>query len=289
MSFRLHNLVVKSLPTSVAELLGNAEKAVLSSVGVVGVIAVWEIAGARHWVNRAFLPSPTDIFQAAVNLMHTGSLIDHIEISLLRVLIGFSAAVVVGVLLGFVLGGFFPAAGYTLRPVLKILGQVNAFSLFPVFILLFGIGEEAKIVIIFWTSLWPVLSMTLAGVRGVDHTLVRSVRAMSAGRFTIFWKVLIPASRRAVMSGIRSGLSTALLMLIAAEMLGATNGLGWLILNSQVNYQIPRMYAAAATIALLGVMANSALFRLERRITAADEVVQVQVLSNRGPQQGGPR
>jgi NitT/TauT family transport system permease protein len=149
-----------------------------------------------------------------------------------------------------------------------LFSQVNAFSLFPIFILFFGIGESAKLAVIFWSSLWPVLFMTLAGVRGVDRALLKTARSMNAPRATVFLKVTLPASAPAVFTGIRMGGSIAFLMLIAAEMVGASQGLGWLIHNSQVNNIIPRVFAAALIIALLGVCLNFLLRCLEAHVVS---------------------
>jgi NitT/TauT family transport system permease protein len=146
--------------------------------------------------------------------------------------------------------------------------QVSAIALFPVFILFFGIGELSKIVIIFWASVWPVLLGTVSGVKGVDPVLVKSARSMGARGATLFAKVIVPAAAPAVFTGVRLGAAYAFMVLVAAEMIGANAGLGFLVLNSQEVFQIPRMYAAIVALAAFGLAVNGVLLRLERRATA---------------------
>lgn len=235
-------------------------------LGLAGFLALWQLAPALGIVDPAFIPPPSVVCRSVAGLVGTGEMFLHASASLKRVLAGFGLAVAAAVPLGFALGGGMPALGRFLGPLLTLLGQVNAFSLFPIFILFFGIGEIAKVAIIFWSSVWPILSMTIAGVRNVDPSLLKAARSMGASRWMIFRKVVLPAAAPSVFTGIRIGATVAFLMLIAAEMVGASTGLGWLIHNSQVNYIIPRVFAAAIAIALLGMGTNTLLRRLESRI-----------------------
>ncbi len=145
---------------------------------------------------------------------------------------------------------------------------MSAIALFPVFILFFGIGELSKVVIIFWAALWPILLNTVAGVKGVDPVLVRSARSMGARSGTLFRKVILPAAAPSIFTGVRLGAAYAFMVLVAAEMIGANAGLGFLVLNSQEVFAIPRMYAAIVALAAFGLAVNNALLVAERRATA---------------------
>jgi NitT/TauT family transport system permease protein len=131
--------------------LFNIHDRLLDYYGIAAFLVLWEIVPKLGWADRAFIPPPSAIFAAGWKMAVTGELFAHIAVSLERVLLGFAAAVATALPLGFVLGGYFPRVTKFLSPLLKILGQVNAFSLFPVFILLFGIGEFAKFVIQLFT------------------------------------------------------------------------------------------------------------------------------------------
>ena len=145
---------------------------------------------------------------------------------------------------------------------------MSAIALFPVFILFFGIGELSKVVIIFWASVWPILLNTTVGVKTVDRVLIQSARSMSAGGTTLFRKVILPAAAPSIFTGIRLGAAYAFMVLVAAEMIGANAGLGFLVLNSQEVFKIPEMYAAIVALAAFGLGVNNLLYRLERRATA---------------------
>jgi NitT/TauT family transport system permease protein len=261
-------LVAWPTRSTVPSRLASINEKLLDYYGIAAFVALWELLPRLGWVDRAFIPPPSAILAAGWKIAATGELFRHIVVSLERVLLGFAMAVGTAVPLGFVLGGYFPRLTKFLAPLLSLFGQVNAFSLFPVFILFFGIGEVAKLVIIFWTSLWPILSLTIAGIQNVDPSLVKTARSMGASKRPVFFKVLLPGAAPSIFTGIHIGLTVAFLMLIAAEMLGASSGLGWLILNSQVNYMIPRMFAATVTMAILGMGANWLLRCVEARVVA---------------------
>ncbi|CAG0999717.1 partial Putative aliphatic sulfonates transport permease protein SsuC, partial [Anaerolineae bacterium] len=143
------------------------------------------------------------------------------------------------------------------------------------FVLFFGIGELAKFSIIFWSCLWPILFTTIAGVQGVEPLLVKSARSMGSGQLTLFVRVLLPAALPSIFSGVRIGATVAFLMLVAAEMIGASEGLGWLVHNAQVNSLIPRLFLAAVLIALLSMSLNHGIRWLEGRVVRWREDVRV--------------
>lgn len=234
--------------------------------GLVIFFLAWEILPRAGLVDRQFIPPLSEVFLAIGKLAADGSLFIHIAASLQRTFVGLVLAIVLAVPAGFLLGGVFPAAARHLRPLLRVFGQINAFSLFPIFILFFGIGEIAKISIIFWSSLWPVLFTTIVGVQQVDPLYVKSARSVGADRFTIFSKVILPGAAPVIFTGVRTGATHAFLMLIAAEMIGASAGLGWVIHNSAMNNIIPRLFAGTITIALLGMTINYLLFSLEENL-----------------------
>lgn len=204
-----------------------------------------------------------------------GELLIQITSSLQRLFEGLAAALVVGIPFGFILGGWFPRLTHFLRPLLRLFAQLNAFALFPLFVLFFGIGELAKFAVIFWSCLWPILFTTIAGVQGVDPLYVKVARSMGSGRLTIFVRVLFPGALPSIFTGIRLGATVAFLMLIAAEIIGATAGLGWVVLNSQINYVIPRLYLAAAIIAFLGMGLNYLIHFIESSVIKWKETVEV--------------
>ncbi len=142
-----------------------------------------------------------------------------------------------------------------------------ALALLPVFVLLLGIGETSKVSIVVYACLWPVLLNTISAVGNADPTLVRLARSMDLSTPRLFQKVILPSSVPAIFTGIRLAGAVSILVLVAAEMIGAKAGLGYLINASQYNFAIPQMYAGIITISAVGVAFNQLLVTIERRLS----------------------
>jgi NitT/TauT family transport system permease protein len=121
--------------------------------------------------------------------------------------------------------------------------------------------------VVFWASVWTALLTTISGVKAIDPLLIKSARSMGVSEFSLFRKVVLPASLPAVITGVRLSASSAVIILIAAEMLGGSKGIGILIYNSQQLYQTTQMYSGIITIALLGVVINKLLVLFEQNAT----------------------
>jgi NitT/TauT family transport system permease protein len=234
--------------------------------GVIIFLGLWEIAPRLEWIDPYFVPPLSVVLGSIGELFREGVLISHLLISLWRGLLGLLVAIVFGIPIGLLLGWRFPLAAEVLNPILRVLSQVNPFSLLPIFILCFGIGETAKIAVVGWVSLWPVIFYTVTAVRGVEPVQVKSARAFGISESDLLVHVLLPASLPLILVGVRIGAGLTFYILVAAEMLGASAGLGWLVHNSAMNYQIPRIYAGATFIVLLGYLLNRGLLWAEKTL-----------------------
>lgn len=234
---------------------------------------LWEALPRAGLIDPILLPAASTVFMAIVNLLSSGELLMHISISLERALAGFVLAVITMVPLGLAMGWFRTLEEITDRLV-QACRQTSALALFPMFILLFGIGELSKVVIIFWASLWPILLNTINGVKNVDTMMIKASVSMGASDRILLTKVLLPAAAPSIFIGIRLGASYALMVLVAAEMIGANSGLGFLIMNSQEVFRIPDMYAAMITLAVLGIAINYLLLRIEKKVTGWKEEIK---------------
>ncbi|KIQ00015.1 ABC transporter permease [Agrobacterium tumefaciens] len=232
---------------------------------VIAFLVLWQASSTLGWVNASVFPPLDQIIRALWNAIATGAFVDDIAISLQRSGIAFIAAVGLGVPLGLFMGQV-RAIERALDPLLQFFRQTSALALYPVFILLLGLGETSKIFVIFWATLFPVLLSTIGGVKEVDQKLIEMARTYGAGSLQIFRRVVLPASVPAIFVGLRLSATTALLLLIAAEMIGANKGIGFQVMNAQYNFQIPLMFAAILLLALLGLAANAALVLMQRRL-----------------------
>jgi sulfonate transport system permease protein len=232
---------------------------------VLAFLAAWQISSTQGWINPAVFPRLDIIVAALWKGIVGGALIDDIAISLQRSGIAFAAAVAIGIPLGLFMGQV-AAVERALDPLLQFFRQTSALALYPVFILMLGLGEASKVFVIFWATLFPILLSTIGGVKEVDRKLIEMARTYGAGPIAIFRRVVLPASVPAIFVGLRLSATTALLLLIAAEMIGANKGVGFQVMNAQYNFQIPLMYASILLLALLGLAANAGLVLLQRKL-----------------------
>jgi NitT/TauT family transport system permease protein len=217
-------------------------------------------------VNPTFFPPVSQVAEYLARSLLAGDLEKHILISLSRSVAGFSLALSFALPMGFLLGWFKTFERYV-DPLIQVFRQTSAFALFPLFILVLGIGEVSKIAIIFYGAQWPILLNTISGVKNVDPLLVKSARSLGLGRFDLFRKIILPAALPAIFTGLRLAATFSILIIVSAEMMGASAGLGWVLTNSQYNFDILRMYSAIVLLALIGLGTNFCLVRLEKRLT----------------------
>ncbi|RWO05990.1 MAG: ABC transporter permease [Mesorhizobium sp.] len=238
----------------------------LSRYGIlIAFLAIWQASSSAGWVNAAVLPPVDTIVSALWNGLAGGTLLGDIAISLQRAGLAFAAAVAVAIPLGLFMGQV-RAVETALDPILQVFRQTSALALYPVFILLLGLGEASKVFVIFWATLFPLLLNTISGVKQVDPKLLEMARVYGATRLTAFRRVVLPGAVPSIFVGLRLSATTALLLLIASEMIGANKGIGFQVMNAQYNFQIPLMFAAIVILAGLGLTANQALVSLQRRL-----------------------
>lgn len=239
---------------------------VRGSAAVVAFAALWEVAPRLGLVDRVFLPPLSTAVGALADLAGNGQLAVHLQASLTRALIGLSIAISAAVPLGAAIGRS-PAVARLLNPVLELLRNTAALALLPVFVLVLGIGETSKIALVVYACFFPVLLSTITGVRTVDPLLLKSARSLGLRPLQLFTKVTLPAAVPTIFTGVRMAGAASILVLVAAEMVGARAGLGYLVTAAQQNFAIPDMYAGILTIALVGLAINAVLLLAERRLS----------------------
>lgn len=244
----------------------TSRKALDSSLGILIFLALWEALPRLGVVNPGYLSPPSQVVLAIADMAGNGTLIKHLQASLIRSLAGLALAIITGVSLGLLMG-WFARLERVLDPLLQFFRQTSALALFPVFILFLGIGELSKVAIIFWASFWPILLSTISGVKQVDSLLINSALSMGANRRFLFLKIVLPSASPSIFTGVRLAGAYCITALVAAEMIGAHSGLGFLTLNSQEVFQIPSMYAGILLLAVVGLLLNFLLALLERRFT----------------------
>jgi ABC-type nitrate/sulfonate/bicarbonate transport system permease component len=224
---------------------------------------VWELASRSEWVNPLIVPPLSKIFVSFGSLVASGDLPLQILASMKRAAVGYFLAAAVFIPLG-ILMGLFERCYQALEVVIELLRPVPPPVVIPVALLFFGLEDEMKIFVIFFSCAWPILLNTLDGVKGVDRLLFNTARTFGLSQIKIIWQVALPASSPQIMTGLRISLPITLILVVISEMVGSTDGIGYFVLDSQRRFRVAQMYAGMLTLALLGYALN-VLFNLAHR------------------------
>jgi sulfonate transport system permease protein len=258
--------------------LGRAGRLAFKA-GAVGLIlpalllALWE-ALARFGVAPAnLLPAPLAVLRSLRALAVTGELWTHIEITLLRVVEGFLLGTAVATLLG-ALTGYSSLWRRLLDPTLQALRSIPSIAWVPLFVLWLGISEQSKVTLIAVGAFFPVYLSTLAGIQQVDRKLVEVARIHGYGGVQLVRRVLLPATLPAYMTGLRGGLGLAWMFVVAAEYLGASEGLGFLLIDGQQTGRPANIIAAILLFAVFGKASDMALAAISRRFVTWQDSFQ---------------
>lgn len=248
----------RARPFRLADRLGAVR---VLSVGL--LILAWEIFGRD--VNPLFLSYPSAIARATMQLLTAGEFQRQALGSLQVYAIGLSAALVLGIALGLLMGRY-RLAEYILDPYVYALDATPRVALIPLLLLWFGLGPMSKIAIVFLSGLFPVLMNTFSGVRTVSASLVEVGRAYGAGERNIFAKIILPASLPFIMAGIRLAVGRALIGIITAEMFAAVTGLGALLIRYSSALATDKFFVPVIFLAVLGVILTRAVELWEKRL-----------------------
>jgi NitT/TauT family transport system permease protein len=236
-----------------------------AAIAIILFLLLWEVVGQLGIIGRGLFLPPFSVVMASLwELAITGDLWKNASVSLSRALFGFALGLVVAIPLGLILG-WFKALNRFLNPLLQVFRNLPILALLPVFVMFLGIKEASKVAIIFWAVIWAVFISTAAGVKSVDPLLIKAARSMGTKPVKLFTSVILPGALPLIFTGIRLAATNAILILVAAEMIGATKGLGYALYFYQQNMKIPEMYAYLVVMALIGVIVNGTLEVIERR------------------------
>lgn len=238
---------------------------VISILSPLLVLLLWEMLVRTDILDQRFFPAPTTVLLVLAEMIQTGELFDHLFSSLQRIVAGFILGAIPGIILGMLMGWSRGVRAF-LDPIVAATYPVPKLSLLPLIIILFGIGEASKIVVVAIAGFFIVLITTAAGVRRIDPTLLQAAHNYGAQGWKLFSKVILPASLPAIFTGLRLSLGTSLLIIVAAEFVAAQQGIGYLIWLSWSTLSVGEMYAGLVVIAILGLLFTTGLERLGKRL-----------------------
>jgi ABC-type nitrate/sulfonate/bicarbonate transport system permease component len=230
---------------------------------LIGTLLLWELVSRAGWVNPLIIPPVSKIFASFWSLLSSGQIPAQILVSLRRAATGYCLAAIVFIPLG-VLMGLFDRFYRALEVVVEMLRPIPPPVVIPVAMLFFGLEDQMKIFVIFFSCAWPILLNTLDGVRNIDPVLLHTAKTFGLSQRQIIWRVILPACSPQVMTGLRVSLPITLILVVISEMVGSTDGIGYFILDSQRRFRVAQMYAGMLSLALLGYALNR-LFDLFHR------------------------
>lgn len=236
-------------------------------VGLTAFFAFWQGLTMVGIIDPFMMPSPISVIEALWEMALDGSLWVNLGASLQRVLVGYAAACVVGVSLGLLCGWWRVVADFV-RPVVDALRPIPPLAWIPITILWFGIGDMASYFLVFLGAVFPTFIATYTAVRGLDRNQMNAALCLGAGPRLLFADVLIPASLPIILPGLRIALGIGWACVVTAELIAAQSGLGYLIQQSRMLFQIQNVVAGMVAIGLVGLLMSLLLERLERRVNA---------------------
>ncbi len=227
------------------------------------LLLLWEVLAHVGVIDIRFFPAPSNIFATLGEMIRAGELWTHVSASLQRIGIGFLIGAVPGVIVGLAMGLFSPIRA-VIQPLVDSTFPIPKIAVLPLFILIFGIGEESKYAIIATAVIYLVLINTAAGVKNIDRIYLDVGENFHARRLMMFTDVALPGALPMIAAGLKLGMGVALLVIVAAEFVGAKSGLGYLIWTSWQVFQVEKMYVGLLVIAVVGFASAILLNYLER-------------------------
>ena len=233
----------------------------LSAISLVVFLLIWELVSRAGFISSTFFPPPTKIWDSLLKLIGNGELATALGATLLR----FSAGLVCGSVLGALLGlmmGWWPRLNALLDPFIAAVYPIPKIAIFPLLMIIFGLGEGSKFVAILLSAFFPMLVTSLAGVRQINKVYFEVGQNYGARGTQVLTHILLPGSLPSLMTGLRLSTNMAFVIAISVEVISAKTGLGVLLWFGWQTFRVSELYAVLVVISLLGIAFNYILERL---------------------------
>jgi sulfonate transport system permease protein len=230
------------------------------------LLGLWAWSSRRGWLPDQVLPAPQAVGQAFMDALRSGELLDNLRISLLRVLAGFGLGAAVGLPLGLAMG-LSPTLKDYLAPSFKAFAQVPVLGWLPFLMLLVGIDETLKILLVAKAALVPIVLNTMQGIENVPPRYLEVARVLRFSRWQVLCKVVLPAAFAPIWTGVRYGFTHAWLALVVVELLASSEGLGFMIVYGRQLFQLDVVLAAVLAVGVVGFVLDKLMAVVETRLT----------------------
>lgn len=229
------------------------------------VLIIWQLASMLEWISPQMFPTPVSIFYNFYETIASGELMHHLGISVMRAMLGFLLGGSAGLIIG-LLVGLFKRSEHLLDPAIQMLRTVPLLAVTPLFILWFGFGELSKVLLISMGAFFPLYVNAFLGVRNVDAKLFDVARVLEFSRIHQVTKVILPGAMPNILLGIRLSLSTSWLCLVVAELMGADQGIGYLIQDARAYMRTEIVFVGIFIFAIVGKLTDSIVRIMEAKL-----------------------
>ena len=243
----------------------------LSLATLAVLLVIWWAVAAAHWVSPLFLPAPGQVLNKLLTIASPQGFMDatlwqHLAASLGRIVVALLAATIIGIPVGIAMG-LSPTVRGILDPLIELYRPVPPLAYLPLMVIWFGIGETSKILLIYLAIFAPVAMSTLAGVKSAQQVRIRAAQSLGANRAQVLWLVILPGALPEILTGLRIGLGVGWSTLVAAELIAATRGLGFMVQSAGEFLATDVVLAGIAVIAIIAFSLELGLRALQRRLT----------------------
>lgn len=254
----------KSISAKRKKIKSVVETILFSLVLPLLLILIWQFLGDFGILNTKIFPTPKNICKTAIFMLKKGIIQKDVLISIRRIIQGYFIGFFIGILIGVFLGLNKVAEKLT-RTLIGFLRPIPIMAMVPFFILWLGIGEKSKIALIALGTFWPVMINTMSGIKDVNVKFIEVAKIFNKSRFTIITKVILPAAKPFIFTGLRLGASTALSCVVVAEMFAASKGIGFRVSFAREMGQPDIMFADIVVISIIGALIDAIFLKLQNQ------------------------
>lgn len=244
----------------------NKKELIVSSISLIVFFVIWQVATQLNqtyeWFNPKFLPSPIDIIKTAMEYIKDGTLWLHTSVSIRRILEGFFIGGILAVIIGIIFSNYKMIEAW-FSPIINLLGPIPPYALLPIIIIWFGIGEASKVGLIAYCTFMTMLPYIIDGLKNTPPVLIRAATSLGASQRQIFTKVMLPNAVPNIFVGMKVTLAMSFGALMVSEMLGASKGLGYMIINAKQWFKMDDMFLAIIMIGLIYIIMFSIIQFIE--------------------------
>ncbi len=246
-----------------ARLSARRRERIMSIASPLGLLLAWEVAAQTGFVDVRFFPAPSSIISALIKLAQSGELLENVLISLQRIILGFLLGGIPAIFIGIAMGISRPVRALV-DPLITATYPIPKSSLLPLILLIFGLGEMSKVVMVAIGVFYPMAINATAGVLQISPVYLDVGKSFKASRWDTFRTIALPGALPFIMTGVKLGAGLALILIAVAEMVGAKSGIGYMIWSAWETFAVAKMYVGLFVIALIGFAISFIVNEVER-------------------------